>query len=320
MKFYFKLIRWPNLLIIIFTMLLIRYGVIYPFLKIYGFEFQLGDLNFALLILSTVLIAAGGYVINDYFDRKIDMTNKPDEVVVGTHIERRKAMSLHNVLTALGLALGFYLSYSIGRTNFAFVFIIISGALWFYSTLYKRQLIIGNILIAFLTGLVPLIVVLFDVPVILEHYHLAFVNNPMYYTEIKYMMYAVMMFAGFAFLTTIVREIIKDIQDLEGDAECFRNTIPVAWGTKAAKWIAQCFIIITIFALAFIYYIFLQGHTFSLLYVIIALVFPLLALMFVLSKAKTPSDFRKSSQFLKIIMILGLLYVVPFYMSVTSVS
>ena len=318
MKFYFKLIRWPNLLIIVLTMLLTRYGIMYSFLKIHKFEFILSDINFAILVLSTVLIAAGGYVINDYFDRRIDMTNKPSKVLVGTHIERRKAMSLHNVFTALGLALGFYLSYSVNQESFAFVFIIISGALWFYSTLYKRQLLIGNILIAFLTAVVPLLVVLYDVPLILQHYHFVFVEHLDLYKEIKYMMYAVIVFSGFAFLTTFVREIIKDIQDLEGDAECNRNTLPIAWGIPVAKVFIIVFLLITIFVLSLIYYVFLQNDMTSLIYLIVALIAPILSLIYMIIRSKDSKDYKFCSQFLKVIMILGLLYVIPFYLFVTS--
>ncbi len=318
MKFYFKLIRWPNLLIIIFTMLLTRYGIMYSFLKIHKFQFILSDFNFGLLILSTVLIAAGGYVINDYFDRRIDMTNKPNKVLVGTHIDRRKVMSLHNVLTALGLALGFYLSYIVDQESFAFVFIIISGSLWFYSTLYKRQLLIGNFLIAFLTAVVPLLVVLYDVPLILQHYHFVFVEHLDLYKEIKYMMYAVVIFSGFAFMTTFVREIIKDIQDMEGDIECNRNTLPIAWGISIAKVFIVVFLLITIVALLLIYYIFLQGDTISLIYLLVALITPILSLIYFVIRSTEVKDYNFSSQFLKIIMILGLLYVLPFYFFITS--
>ena len=319
MKFYLKLIRWPNLLIIIFTMYAIRYGVLFPFLKIHGFTFQFSDFNFILLVLSTVLIAAGGYVINDYFDRRIDMTNKPEKVLVGTHIERRKVMSLHNILTALGLALSFYLSYSIDQESFAFVFIIISGALWFYSTLYKRQLLVGNILIALLTAVVPLLVVLYDVPFILQHYHLVFVKHFDLYKEMQYMMYAVVMFSGFAFLTTFAREIIKDVEDMEGDLECSRNTMPIAWGIVASKVVVTILLLSTIGALLFIYYIFLQNSLLSLIYVLVALSAPLLSLIYFVIRAQSPKDYHFCSQFLKIIMILGLLYVIPFYFSLTNV-
>ena len=258
MKNYLQLIRWQNLLIIIITMLAIRYGVEYPFLKFNGFEFQFPLFKFILLILSVVLIAAGGYAINDYFDRKIDLLNRPDKVVVGTHFDSRKAMTIHNLFTFIGLMIGLYLSYSIGYLNFTFIFAIITGALWFYSTVYKRQLIVGNIIIALLTAVVPFMVLLYDLPLINQHYSFVFQKNPQYVIEMRYMMYAIFMFSGFAFLSTLVREIIKDMEDANGDEAFSRRTIPIVWGYTAAKTITIVLILITIASLAFVYFIFMQ--------------------------------------------------------------
>ena len=203
MKNYLQLIRWPNLIIIIITMIAIRYGVEYPFLKFNGFEFQFSSIKFILLILSVVLIAAGGYAINDYFDRKIDLLNKPDKVVVGTHFDSRKAMTIHNLFTFIGLIIGLYLSYDIGYISFSFIFAIITGALWFYSTVYKRQLIVGNIIIALLTAVVPFMVLLYDLPPINKHYILVFTKNPQYVIEMKYMMYAVFFILWFCIFNNI---------------------------------------------------------------------------------------------------------------------
>jgi 4-hydroxybenzoate polyprenyltransferase len=131
-------------------------------------------------------------------------------------------------------------------------------------------------------------------------------------------MYSVVLFAGFAFLTTLVREIIKDIQDMEGDCECYRVTIPTAWGVTAAKIISSVLTLVTIGALWFIYYIFLQNDIWSLLYVSIVLTLPLLILIVMLIKSDSPNAYGRVSNLLKIIMVLGLLYVVPFYFYVTA--
>lgn len=318
MKYYLKLIRWPNLIIIIITMLSIRYGVIYPLIKIYGFDLQLSLFDFILLMFATVLIAAGGYVINDYFDRRIDMENKPDDVIVTTHIARRSVMSLHNTLTGIGLLFGFVLSYRIDQNSFSILFIIISGALWFYSTLYKRQLLVGNILVSVLTALVPLMVMLYDVPLIIAQYRPMIIQNIQLYKDIHYMMYAVLLFSGFAFLTTMSREIIKDIQDFEGDSTCQRKTVPIVWGVKIAKIIALIFLALTLVALGFIYHIFLQNDLISLIYIILVLSIPILILMVLILKAHSSKDFKFCSQILKLIMVLGLLLVIPFYLYITS--
>ncbi len=196
MSSFFRLIRYPNLLIIIVTMLSIRYGIVYPFLKLYGFDFVLSNLDFALLVLSTVFIAAGGYAINDYFDVRIDMENKPKEVLVGNKITRRMTMAIHNILSILGVLLGVFVSYRVGKLSFSFIFVLISGALWFYSTIYKRRLLVGNFLIALLTGIVPLMILLFDVPLIIEKYRIILIAKPAIYSDIKYMMYAIILFSS----------------------------------------------------------------------------------------------------------------------------
>lgn len=310
---YFKLIRWPNLIVISLTMLVVRYAIIASFLKLHHLSFQLSNLNFIFLVLATVLVAAGGYVINDYFDRRIDMENKPTKVIVGTQIERRRVMGLHNILTAMGLMVGFYVSYAIDRSSFALIFIIISGALWFYSTLYKRQLLVGNILIALLTAAVPLLVLLYDGAELFRSNILVFQMYPAVYSDMQYMIYAVVLFAGFAFFTTLTREIIKDIEDMEGDSSCQRNTVPIAWGILTSKIIISILLIITILAIAFIYYIFLQGDMISLWYILLLLVAPIISLLVLLWIARSPKQFHFCSQFLKLIMIFGLLYAIPFY-------
>ena len=131
MKYYFKLIRWPNLLIIALTMYVIRFGIIEPVLDFNSLQLQLSEIVFLILVMSTMMIAAGGYAINDYFDRLIDQENKPDEVIVETHICRRKVMTVHNLTTFIGILLGAYVSWFIGHIMFAIIFIMISGLLWF---------------------------------------------------------------------------------------------------------------------------------------------------------------------------------------------
>jgi 4-hydroxybenzoate polyprenyltransferase len=299
-------------------MLAIRYGVEYPFLKFNGFEFQFPLFKFILLILSVVLIAAGGYAINDYFDRKIDLLNRPDRVVVGTHFDSRNAMTIHNLFTFIGLMIGLYLSYDIGHLNFSFIFAIITGALWFYSTIYKRQLIVGNIIIAILTAIVPFMVLLYDLPLINQYYNLVFVKNPQYVIEMRYMMYAVFIFSGFAFLSTLVREIIKDMEDANGDEAFNRRTIPIAWGNAVAKSIAIVLIIATIVSLALIYFVFTQNML-SLIYLLVFLIAPMFALIYFLIKANDAKDFLFCSQLQKIIMLIGLLYVIPFALTIMNI-
>ncbi|HUW93443.1 MAG TPA: UbiA family prenyltransferase, partial [Bacteroidales bacterium] len=172
-KDFFRLIRLSNLIIVALTMMLMRYAVIRPLLNALPVElsdaplvltrmtFQLGWFDFMMLVLSTVLITAGGYVINDYFDIRTDLINR-GSVIVGNTISRRMAMLYHNIFSFLGVAGGFYVSARIGYFWLGTIFLLVSGLLYFYSVTYKRQFLIGNLIVAFMTAMVPFMVVLFD--------------------------------------------------------------------------------------------------------------------------------------------------------------
>ena len=156
MKAFLRLIRWQNLVIIIFTMILIRYAVIAPLIgkisiiliKGSGEEIpmtlQLPWYDFVMLIAATLFISAGGYVINDYFDIKTDLINR-GEVIVDSKIPRRQAMMWHNIFNIAGVSAGFYISWKAGYFWLGMLFLIVSGLLYFYSASYKRQFLIGNI-------------------------------------------------------------------------------------------------------------------------------------------------------------------------------
>ncbi len=313
MKHYLQLIRWFNLIIIALTMIVIRYGVIYPFLEVNSFHFIFETTDFFLLITALVLISAAGYAINDYFDRRIDLSNKPDKVLVGLHIDNKKVLTLYNILTVTGLGIGIYLSYKINHLNFALVFAFITGALWFYSTSYKRQLIVGNVIIALLTATVPLLVLLFDIPLVIEHYRLVLMSNAHYTKEISYINYAVLIFSLFAFLMTYVRELVKDMEDIKGDKEGYSKTMPIVWGIRFSKYVAILVTSVIIMALSFIYYLFLLNDMIALVYLIVLLVLPLLGIIYFILKAKDKKDYGRISRYLKWIMLLGLAYTIPFY-------
>ncbi|MBI4645657.1 MAG: UbiA family prenyltransferase [Bacteroidia bacterium] len=165
-----KLIRVQNLLIIALLQYIIRWFVIYPVLSEIGFELQFSEFDFFLLVFSTICITAAGYAINDYFDRKADYINRPDSVVVGKHIHQRFAMILHIVLNIIGILLGIYVSYKINLIEIAVIYPIVTGLLWFYSTTYKNHFLTGNIIVALLASLVPLLVVIYEIPMLNQKY------------------------------------------------------------------------------------------------------------------------------------------------------
>ncbi len=299
-----RLIRFPNLVIIAITQYFIRWFILKPLLSVSGFKVQLNTLQFSLLVLSTMLIAAAGYIINDYFDRKTDLINRPGRVIVGRLIKRRYAMAFHFIFSILGILAGAYLAYSIHRLSLTIVFIFASSLLWFYSTTYKRQILFGNLVISVLVGLVPIMVLLFEFPLLVKRYELHILASGM---NLSYLIFWVGSYAIFAFIVNLIREIIKDIEDFEGDYVFGRQTIPIVWGLKISKWIVVSLIVIMIVPIVYLL-IFHLSDKISFVYIVLFLIVPLIMLAFGVSWASTKKQFHILSQASKLIMLAGLIY------------
>ena len=314
MKTFFKLIRWQNLIMVILTMVLMRYAVLEPVISRIGVMLITGGgkeipmtlqfpwYDFALLVAATVLITAGGYVINDYFDIKTDLINK-GQVIVGTKIPRRQAILWHSVFNIAGVSAGFYISYKAGYLLLGTMFLIVSGLLYFYSASYKRQFLIGNIIVALLTAMVPMLVVFYEWPALYKYYTINAVMLP----NINVIIYWVGGFAVFAFLTNLIREIIKDIEDFEGDIAYGRNTVPVVLGILSAKILSLCLIIITVVLLFLTWHFFINDYI-TLIYLALAIVLPLFYVMYKLLSSSNRKHLHSASSLMKIVMITGMLY------------
>ena len=301
---YLKLIRYPNLIIVVLTQYLMRWGIIEPMLEVNRFDLQLDSFHFFLLVLSTVCITAAGYVINDYFDTHTDLLNRPREVLVGTKIHRRFAMIFHLALNMVGIGLGLYLSFHVGIPYLGLIFPLVAGVLWFYSTTYKRQFLVGNILVALLTALVPLMVVVFEIPMLNEEYKELLLQQNM---NFMYLFHWVLVFAFFAFIMNLMREIVKDIEDYEGDRVYGRNSLPVILGVKASKNIVNLLILSTLAGLNYLYFSYLED-TITLIYFSLFLYLPFIFLAVKNIKATDRVDFKFIGNVLKVIMLFGVLY------------
>lgn len=301
---YLQLIRLPNLLIIPFVQYCMRFCIIEPILRVNGFALQLTEIQFLFLVLSTIFLAAAGYVINDYFDVKIDLINKPDSVIVSKSIPRRTAMAMHIVFNSIGILLGLYLVYIIKIYIIALVYFVVAGLFWYYSTTYKRQFLVGNFVVAFLTALVPLQVILYEV-VLLNNAYRDFLLEHNY--NFNGIFFWVLGFSVFAFLTNLIREIVKDIEDFEGDNSFGRDTMPVIIGVTTSKIIVAALVGFTIFCLFYVYRNFLFDEL-TRNYILILLVIPLLIFTVMLFKAKTRKAYFWASNMLKIIMVIGVAY------------
>jgi 4-hydroxybenzoate polyprenyltransferase len=310
MKAFLKLIRIQNLLIIAFTQYMVRWCLVYPILKAQSsfYTLQLSEIQFFLLVISTVLIAAAGYIINDYFDARIDKVNKPERLIIDKGVKRRVAIGAHTVINILGILLGIIVSYSIGVTKLAFIHFICAGGLWFYSTSFKKQFLIGNLIIATFTALVPFIVVVYELIPSYKAYlpldeTLSFKSIWLYIAGISF----------FTFLISLLNEIIKDMEGYEGDEVYGYNTLPIVIGKNTSKFIT---IIIALVALLFLsHYQFLQWQKNDLLtvfYFIFGLQIPIIYLIYKIIKSETKSELRYVRNIIKTIMLTGICYLFVF--------
>lgn len=259
---------------------------------------------FLLLCISSVLIAAAGYIINDYFDLNIDQVNKPEKLVVEKIIRRRWTIAWHLLLSLAGIGIGFYLDVTtrirfLGVANF-----LCALLLFLYSISLKKKILLGNILISLLTAWVILVVTW------CENSYL--INKKIDLGGNK-ILRITFLYAGFAFIISLIREVIKDMEDIEGDRKYGCRTIPIAWGMNAAKIFASVWMVVLIAVLIIVQmYALHLGWWLSVAYCLLVIVAPLLWIFRQLFSARTPPDFHTLSSFIKLVMFTGILSMVFF--------
>jgi len=290
-----------------------RFLVLKPLLSYNDLHLQLSEWYFIMLVLATIFIAAGGYIINDYFDKKIDELNNPIKKESETDEEEkfccRKAMRFYNLFTISGVVLGIGVSLLINQYMFSGIFLLVAGLLWFYSSTYKRIPLLGNIIVAFLSALVPLLVVIFEVPLLIEKYRALFIEND---TDPFTLMYFVLGFSIFAFMLTLIREIVKDIEDVIGDKAYGKKTLAVAFGNGFATVTAGVLVVATIYFL-FYYQTNFSNEKVSFWYIIVLLIAPLSYVVYRLIANTTKQGMHITSMILKLIMVFGIAYSIVLY-------
>ena len=303
-----RLVRWSNLLFLAALVWVMEKWVAVPILNKAAFGEQVPWYILLLVILATVLIAAGGYVINDYFDVKIDRINRPDELIVTRTISKPAAMRLSIALSAAGIVCGLVIAILLRSWTLGILFIIIPGLLWFYSSSYKRLFMVGNLIIALLAGMTPMVVAMTNV----AQLQLRFAPI-LPYTTLTHDLYAWLGgFALFAFLLTWMREIVKDMQDQMGDRELECHSMPVVWGDTWTKVFVTMLILITLAVIAHLWYHVLPfpigWNSLSTRYIVLGIITPLLGALGLLWAAKIPSDYKNCQLLIKFTMFLGMLY------------
>ncbi len=279
--------------------LIFRYG----FLELQNIPLALAGWQYVILVLATVCIAAGGYIINNIFDVETDAENKPENVIVGQFISETKAYNLYIGFTVIGVGMGFYLSNVIEKPSFASLFIIIAATLYFYATSLKQSLLIGNFIVALLLSVSVVIIGIFDLyPVTFEG------NRP-----VMGLLFGILLdYALFAFIINFIREIVKDLQDVNGDYNQGMNTLPIVFGVKRTAKLV--FVLSFIPIICIIYYIntnlFVSGLFYATVYGWVLILAPLLYFSTKIWSATTTQDFHHLSTVLKWILFFGILSIV----------
>ncbi len=287
---FFKLIRWKNLVFIIYLQLLLKY-IIFSSLII---DPNLNTIQFVLLLLGVVFITAAGYIINDIFDLKTDLINRPSKVIISKQITIEKATFLYKIINSIGIFMGIALALQIQKPTFSLLFISASILLYYYSKIFKSQPIIGNIIVSFLIALSTGILFLaeFQFEILLDS---------------QFILKGVFIFLiSFAFILNFIREIIKDIEDIIGDHSLNMKTLPIILGIYRIKRITAVLCFIPIFILINFSLIYKDHYPYAVFYLLITVVIPLFYIGIKLFSVKSKHDFRKLSQLLKIIMFLGI--------------
>jgi len=306
---FFRLIRWPNLFFIVLTQFLFYSCIILP---AYNREsvtkaWFLSWPSFWWLTASSVLIAAAGYIINDYFDLDIDQVNKPENIIVQKIIKRRWAIFWHMGLSFAGVLITFIVSWRIGNwvigpANLASVFLLL-----FYSTTFKKKFLIGNIIISLLTSWVVFVLYISELDLI------TFTKEIIYQLAMTKIFKLAVLYGGFAFVISLIREVIKDMEDIKGDEKFGCRTMPVVWGIPASKVFAGVWLIVLILAVLVLFvYSVLIGWFLAALFVLVFVVVPLVMILRKLYSAVAISQFHAISTWIKLVMLTGIISMVFF--------
>lgn len=305
-KAYLKIVRPVNLLIMAGMLFLVRYAIFMPVFRQNNLEGLMPGWQFLLLVVATILIAAGGYVINDILDIEIDRINKPGRQVIGRQISEAAGNKLHVNLTAAGVVFGIAFSYLSGNIFLGILFVIIPTALFYYSFKYKYLPAAGNLVVSLLAALVVLIYWLF------EFYHLKslpeqFIDASRYFTQLNRFVLA---FAFFAFMTTLIREIAKDVQDTEGDTRFGCRTLPIVLGIPATRYILVFLEIFTFGVLAWFHIILNHSGYAIFSYVLLISLLLLVVSVYHTIRARDRAAFSRLSLIMKLVMVAGMISLV----------
>jgi len=297
MKFL-KLIRYQNLIMLALMQLIFRYG----FLRYQDVYLFLNNLQFGLLVVATVLIAGAGYIINDIMDQETDADNKPERITIGKGISEAMGYNLYFVMNVTGVGIGFYLSNVIQKPTFGGIFIIIVTLLYLYATSFKKMLLVGNIIVALVLSISILIIGLFD---------LLPLTSDLNRNEMGVIFAFMLTYALLAFLLNFIREIVKDMEDVDGDYNQGMNTLPIALGVnRTAKVVVVLGLLVTLLLLWYINsYLMANELYYVVIYSLVVIVAPMLFFVVKMWGATSKKEYHNMSTLLKWVIFFGILSV-----------
>lgn len=277
---------------------LVQLLIKYAFLEPFGAATSLDALGIFLLIVSTVCIAAAGNIINDINDIETDAINKPNKIIVGKSISEKTAYNLFIIFNVIGVGIGYYLSNAIGRSGFFTLFVMISILLYVYSTYLKQLFLIGNLVISALVALSIVIVGVFElIPNITEQ------NQSLQLIYFK----TIWNYAFMAFVLNLIREIVKDVEDIEGDSKSGMHTLPIVIGKEKTKYIIFALSLVTLLVIGYYVVDTLYQYLWAVVYFLLFIIAPLLYLNIKILGAQVKTDYTQLSNILKWIMLFGML-------------
>jgi len=304
---FLKLIRWPNLVFIALTQVMFFYCIALPALQTAGLKSVLSNKMLMLLAISYVLIAAGGNIINDYFDLNIDKINKPQKVIVEKYISRRWVIIWHLLVSVVAVLISVYISYKTKIIWIAVAAFFCVVLLFLYSVSLKKKFLVGNILVSALTAWVIMIVSL------IEFSAFSHTSSTDIFALRKIMRLGIL-YTCFAFIISLIREVVKDMEDVEGDRKYNCTTMPIVWGLNAAKVFVAVWLIVLIAALVILQlYAFTFGWWISIIYAVVLIILPLLFIFKKLFAAQSSQQFHSLSSIIKLTMLTGIVSMLFFY-------
>ena len=269
----FRLIRLRTIAFTAFTMYAMRFLVILPLLDKEGVDLQMPEGDFSLLVIAVCCLVSAAYVINDYFDTKADRISGSRPVIVGKTISRRAAITLHTLLNMVAVGIAYYLARNVHHSEIVFLFLVISAILWFYSSRFKKRFLWGNLIVAFLAGLIPLTVATFEIPLLNEAYSDVIVKTQMDFNNVFYWTSC---FAYFLFLNMLIYEINKDMYSVNGDRAEGIMTIPVKCGILVARKVIITLVAVCLISLVVFFIMEFRSSAVMLVYFLIGLIVPYL--------------------------------------------